>query len=246
MKTKTVRAGVVSGLTAGAAALLLSGAAGAMSPAAPAAPEMPRSVLMIQGKPISAAASMPGGQIAPQQKGAEAFVQSMAQRALNFLGDEKMTKDQKTAAFRRLLQDSFDMDTIGRFSLGRYWRAASPAQQKEYLSLFREMIVTVYSNRFHEYRGQRFETRAVRADGEKDSIVTAFIIPESGPEVQVDWRVRLKNGRYKVVDVIVEGVSMSVTQRSDFASVIQRGGGDVGVLLVQLRNGQAPSAKSPS
>lgn len=231
MNKKGVKAGVsgvVFSLMVGVSLLCLSGAAGAASPAAPA--------------PVANAAAA----VSPQQKGAQGFIQDMAQRALNFLGDGKMTQDQKTAAFRHLLQDSFDMETIGRFALGRYWRVATPDQQKQYQSLFREMVVTVYSNRFHEYRGQKFETRSVRADGDKDSIVTAFIIPPDGPEVQVDWRVRFKNGQYKVVDVIVEGVSMSVTQRSDFASVIQRGGGDVGVLIDHLRHPQATAEKSPT
>ncbi|MEC7028100.1 MAG: ABC transporter substrate-binding protein, partial [Pseudomonadota bacterium] len=74
-----------------------------------------------------------------------------------------------------------------------------------------------------------------RADGEKDTIVTSFIIPDQGSEIQIDWRVRYKDGKYKVIDIIVEGVSMSVTQRSDFSSVIQRGGGNVQVLIDHLR-----------
>lgn len=232
-------AGFVMGLAAGASVLFLSSAAMAAMPrgaAQAAAPHHAVHAVNAQ-KPAE-----PDGKLAA---GAQGFVQGMAQKALNFLGDEKMSQDQKTASFRKLLQDSFDMETIGRFALGRYWRVATPAQQKEYQSLFREMVVKVYSNRFHEYRGQKFETRSVRADGDKDAIVTSFIIPAQGPEVQVDWRVRHKNGQYKVVDVIVEGVSMSVTQRSDFASVIQRGGGDVDVLLAQLRASRDRNAAAP-
>lgn len=170
-------------------------------------------------------------------KGAEKFINSMANRALDFLDDDSMTHDQKRSEFRKLLQDSFDMSTIGRFSLGRYWRVSTAEQRREYQSLFKEMVIDVYSDRFGEYTGETFETRGFRADGEKDTIVNSFIVPDAGPEVQVDWRVRYKNGRYQVVDVIVEGVSMSVTQRSDFASVIQRGGGDVEVLLSHLKSG---------
>lgn len=169
-------------------------------------------------------------------KGAMAFISSMGQQAIGFLADQSLTPDQKRISFGKLLQDSFDMRTIGRFSLGRYWRVASPAQRKEYQSLFENMIINVYSQRFSDYEGQRFETRGFRSAGANDAIVTSFIVPDTGPEVQVDWRVRYKNGRYRVIDVIVEGVSMSVTQRSDFSSVIQRGGGDVQVLLNHLRS----------
>ena len=169
--------------------------------------------------------------------GAEKFIASMATRALQFLANSGMSQDQKKSSFRGLLNDSFDLDTIGRFVLGRYWKTSSEAQRQEYLQLFRRMVVDVYAKRFGDYKGQNFETRGYRADGDKDTIVSSYIMPGEGPEVQVDWRVRYKNGRYQIVDVIVEGVSMSVTQRSDFAAVIQRGGGDVQVLLAHLRGG---------
>jgi phospholipid transport system substrate-binding protein len=168
-------------------------------------------------------------------QGAKNYVESMGRRALGFLGNGSLSHEQKKAEFRTLLQDSYDLETIGRFALGRYWRSATPAQRSEYLRLFKNMVVRVYSQRFEDYQGQKFETRSFRVDGEKDTIVTSFIVPTEGPEVQVDWRVRYKNGRYQIVDVIVEGVSMSVTQRSDFSSVIQRGGGDVQVLIDHLR-----------
>lgn len=167
-------------------------------------------------------------------EGAKNFISSMGERGINFLGNTSMSQDAKRAEFRRLLNDSFDMGTIGRFSLGAHWKSATPDQQKEYQKLFNDMIVKVYSQRFSEYQGQKFDVRSARAEG-KDSLVTSFIVPSSGPQVRVDWRVRSKNGSYKVVDIIVEGVSMSQTQRADFASVIQRGGGKVDVLLDHLR-----------
>ncbi|MCM2343143.1 MAG: ABC transporter substrate-binding protein [Alphaproteobacteria bacterium] len=167
--------------------------------------------------------------------GAENFIDNMAKRALDFLGNPATSQDQKTASFRKLLNDSFDLETISRFVLGRYWKTSTDQQRNEYQALFRAMVVDVYAKRFGDYKGQKFETRGNRADGEKDTIVTSFIVPIEGPEVQVDWRVRYKNGRYQIVDVIVEGVSMSVTQRSEFAAVIQRGGGDMQVLLAHLR-----------
>lgn len=167
-------------------------------------------------------------------EGARNFIASMGARGIDFLGNAAMSQDSKKAEFRRLLNDSFDMGTIGRFSLGTYWRAATPAQQAEYQRLFNDMIVKVYSQRFSDYQGQTFDVRTARAEG-KDTLVTSFFVPLSGPEVRVDWRVRNKGGAYKVVDIIVEGVSMSQTQRADFASVIQRGGGKIDVLLAHLR-----------
>lgn len=168
--------------------------------------------------------------------GAETFVANMGKKALGFLGNGSLNKEQKREEFRKLLNSNFDMNTIGRFSLGRYWRVAAPEQRKEYLSLFRSMIVDIYTERFSEYQGQKLETIGHRSDGQRDTIVSSIIKSNDGsPDIQVDWRVRHKNGQYRVVDIIVEGVSMSVTQRSDFSAVIQRGGGDVKVLLAHLR-----------
>ena len=169
--------------------------------------------------------------------GAENFVRDMTSRGIGFLKNASLSEDEKKNQFRSLLHSNFDMKTIGRFSLGRYWNKASAAEKKEYQKLFEDMIVEVYSRRFGDYDGQELEVRSSRKDSDTDVTVQSFILPPNGgQEVQVDWRVRKKNGSYKVIDVIVEGVSMGVTQRSDFASVIQRGGGEVSVLIAHLNN----------
>lgn len=170
-----------------------------------------------------------------ESQAAENFVDKMAGDAISFLGNVDLSEAQKQKKFRVLLTKSFDMSTIGRFALGRYWRTASAEQRKEYQSLFRDMIIEVYSRRFGEYDGQALEIRSSRKDSEKDVTVQSFIVAGSGQEIQVDWRVRYKNGQYKVIDVMVEGVSMALTQRSDFSSVIQRGGGKISVLIAHLR-----------
>jgi phospholipid transport system substrate-binding protein len=179
-------------------------------------------------------------QAGTSERGAFDFVKTTTDRGLRFLADPNSSHAQKTADFRKLLDASFDLDTIGRFALGRYWNQATDAQKAEYLKLFRKMVVDVYSNRFEEYKGQKIDVRSFRLldPAKNDTLVTSFLVPPNGgEEVQVDWRVRNKNGTYKIVDVMVAGVSMSVTQRSDFASVIQRGGGNVDALLTQLRTG---------
>ncbi len=166
---------------------------------------------------------------------AKSFIDKMGKDAISFLEDESLSSVQKQAKFRVLLQKNFDMGTIGRFALGKNWRVATPAQQNEYLKLFENMIVRVYSSRFNDYNGQNFNVVSARDTGKQDFLVTSYIVPPSGSKVQVDWRVRDKNGSMKVIDVIIEGVSMSLTQRSDFSSVIQRGGGNIQVLIDHLK-----------
>jgi len=168
---------------------------------------------------------------------ATAFVKTMVDNGLNFLSNPKLSKKQKASKFHSLLNQNFDLDAIGKFAVGRYWRKMTAKQQAEYLSVFKSMLVGVYAARFDEYQGQTVELLNTVVLSKKDTLVKSRIItPKGGPEVPVDWRVRHKNGTYKIIDVMVAGVSMSVTQRSDFSSVIQRGGGDVSVLIDHLKN----------
>ncbi len=164
------------------------------------------------------------------------FVKATAEKGLTFLSKPNSAEAEKKAEFKKLLNASFDMDSIARFSLGRYWNTSTAAQQKEYTTLFKRMIVNVYTQRFGDYKGEKFEVKSARPAGNGDVLVTSYIVPTDGGEnIQVDWRVRAKNGDMKIVDVFVAGVSMSVTQRSDFSSVIQRGGGKIDVLIEHLK-----------
>lgn len=167
---------------------------------------------------------------------AQDFITKLADTGIGFLQNKNLSQEKREKEFRNLLQENFDMKTIGRFALGRYWKSSSKQQQQEYLDLFENMIVDVYARRFSEYDGQQLKVNSARPEGKSDVLVSSSILQESGPEISVDWRVRKKkNGKLKVIDIMVEGVSMSLTQRSDFASVIQRGGGKVDVLLAHLR-----------
>ncbi|MFP4313746.1 MAG: phospholipid-binding protein MlaC [Alphaproteobacteria bacterium] len=165
---------------------------------------------------------------------AQDFIIAMAQRGIDFLANPELSLEQRKAEFKQLLQENFDIKTLARFSLGRYWNMATEEQKKEYLRLFEKNVIEVYSKRFGDYEGQEFKVISARADGRADAIVRSTIYAEN-QTISIDWRVREKNGKLNVIDIIVEGVSMATTQRSEFASIIQRGGGNVEALLVHLR-----------
>lgn len=167
---------------------------------------------------------------------AESFIDSRVKSALEFIGDKDLPFDEKKNKFSGVLESSFDLKTIARFSLGRYWHALDEKDKPAYFSAFREYIVNVYSQRFKEYSGEVFETTGSRIDQNGDILVTSSLIPADGPSVKVTWRVRDKKGGMKVVDVMIEGVSMAVTQRSDFSSIVSRNGGNVSALLTHLQD----------
>lgn len=174
------------------------------------------------------------------------FIEKLGTSAINSLTAKEITTRERESRVRNMLRNSFDLQTIGRFAMGTYWKTATEKQKAEYLVLFEDMIVKTYAQRFAEYSGQSFQVAGAIPANEKDSVVSSQIIQTDGPAVNLEWRVRNKGGAMKVVDVIVEGISMSVTQRSDFAAVIQRGGGNVEALIETLRlrkNGAIPESQ---
>lgn len=173
---------------------------------------------------------------------AQATIERLGERAMSAIANKSMSKDQKSAEFRKLLSEGFDMETAARFAAGRHWRELSDAQRREYLKLYEDMIIRVYSARFDSYKGQKFRVNGNRIDESGDVVVTSQIIGHGAP-IDVAWRVRQKGKQMRVIDVIVEGVSMAMTQRNDFASVIQRGGNNIGALLTYLRQGGTSDIK---
>jgi phospholipid transport system substrate-binding protein len=162
-----------------------------------------------------------------------AFIKDLGSRAIEVLGP-KIPANLRVSRFRELFKNDFDVPRIGRFVLGRYWRTASPQEQEEFLKLFQEYVVQAYSNRLGEYGGQPFVVTGSRP-GSGEIVVTSAILRENGSRVAIDWHLIEDGGQYKIVDVYVGGVSMAVTERDEFAAVIQRNGGRVGALIDLLR-----------
>lgn len=171
------------------------------------------------------------------ENGAKAFVESLAKQAVDSLADQKISRPERINRFRRLFNESFAVEAIGRWILGRHWRTATEAERSEYLRLFEDLMVVSYVDRFAEYAGEALKTNRSIAEDEKTVTVFSEIVrPNGGPAVRVDWRVgRNKEAAYKIVDVLVEGTSMSNTMRSDFTSVINQKGGQMSGLIEVLR-----------
>jgi phospholipid transport system substrate-binding protein len=170
-----------------------------------------------------------------------AFVSDLGARAINVLTSKQSEADRETE-FRKLFDEGFDLQAIGRFVLGPYWRTATEAQRAEFLKLFETYVIHSYAVRFGEYSGQQLNVQGARAQGDDAAVVQSQIVqPQGAPPIKVDWQLSKGPQGYKLTDVNVEGVSMAVTQRQEFASIIQRNGGQIDALLKLLREktGQA-------
>jgi phospholipid transport system substrate-binding protein len=180
----------------------------------------------------------------PSDSGAQAtaFMNELWNHALELLNN-KSPIAQRQAQFRALFHNDFDSPGIARFVLGRYWRTASPEEQKEFLKLFEDYVVFVYTARLSDFGGEQFKISGSRPDADAVIVSTDVIMPGAPQPLKIDWRLVNDAGAYKISDVIVEGVSMAVTQRSEFASVIQRHGGQIQGLIDLMRQKTASAAQ---
>ncbi len=158
------------------------------------------------------------------QDKASAFVRGLADQALTVLQRSDLSLDEREGAFRDILSEGFDLNFIGRFALGRKYRSATPEQRDTYQRLFAEFILKTYSARLGGYSGETFHLVKAAPVGKKDILVDTKIERSSGPSISCSWRVRAFDDRYRIVDIVVEGVSMALTQRQEFAAVMRRGG----------------------
>ena len=165
---------------------------------------------------------------------ANVFMSELWTRAVEVL-DKKAPLTERLTRFRQLFQADFDGPGIARFVLGRYWRTASEQEQQEYMRLFEDYVIFVYGTRLSHFNGETFKVRGSRTDESGTVVSTDIISPSGEPPIKVDWRLVADRGAFKINDVIIEGISMMVTQRSEFASIIQRHGGQVGGLLALMR-----------
>ena len=161
------------------------------------------------------------------------FVQRLGDQTIDTLRAPYLTLDERRDQFRGLLSQGFDIPFIGRFVIGRYWRGATSEQRGDYMALYSEFFLNTYTSRLGESDGQTFVVTGARAANAKDVVVRSLLNRAGGQPFVTDWRVRNFNGRYRVIDVMVEGISLALTQRSEFASVARRGGLDG--LLATLR-----------
>jgi phospholipid transport system substrate-binding protein len=163
------------------------------------------------------------------------FLTALSADALKALGAPGATLEQKETAVRLILAKHFDLDLIGRFVLGAAWRKASDDQRTQYQNLFREFVLRTYSRRLGGYSGQTFQVVGSRPIGKGDILVNTKINRPSGPPIEAGWRVRNGKDGHKILDVVVAGVSMVVTQRSEFRSVIRREGIDGLIEVLRLQ-----------
>ncbi|MBE7620484.1 ABC transporter substrate-binding protein [Gluconacetobacter entanii] len=163
---------------------------------------------------------------------ARTFVHDFGNKLVAIVNND-ISLSQKKQQIEPLLDQNVDVDAIGRYCIGRYWRIATPEQQTHYLQLFHQVLVNAITDKIGDYRGVSFTVGQTAPSGE-DIAVSTVINRPGQPPANTEWVISSSSGTPKVVDVVGEGASLRLTQRQDYSSYIARNGGNVDALLHAL------------
>lgn len=178
----------------------------------------------------------------PSTEKAARFVESLGGEAVALLkSDTAMVPEKRQAALRDLIRSGFNLELTSQFVLGKHWARATPEQRTQFQDLFTEYLLNSYARHLGAVRAETLIVVASHAVGEKDVLVETSVESAEGTTRPV-WRVRAQDEQYKIIDVSVDGVSMALTQRREFASVVNRVGLDG--LLQMLREKLSAQAKA--
>lgn len=188
---------------------------------------------------LTLALGVRGAVAAPDVEAARAMIEEVGQEFLDVLGSDGQQDDQQLEKLISLLKSAINLDTTGRLILAKNWRRASDEQREAYLDLFRPYALDTLASKIRASSAEtplkRFEVIKGEPVGKDDVLVSTDLFWPGYPPYRLDWRLRSReDGSLQAIDVVVEGISMVVTQRSEFAAVIERRGFDG--LLDQMRN----------
>jgi phospholipid transport system substrate-binding protein len=182
-----------------------------------------------------AGAALPVARAGAADTSAETFIERLGQETIEILKQRSLPPEERAKKLKAVLNQATDIQYVARVILGRHWRSASEDQRKEYLRLFDALVLQAMAERIDSYAGQTFDISGSRKVDDTDTVVSTNIAqPSGGPTYRVDWRVRKgENGQSLLIDIVAEGVSLVITQRSEANDIVNRGGVDG--LLTEMR-----------
>ena len=148
------------------------------------------------------------------------FVENLGKQVIEKVSNVNLSESERMVNFRNLYLDSFDNYYISRFVLGRYWKRLDSNMRKQFVESFNDYIVTTYAPKFKGWEGTFEATDSLLENNYYN--VKMNVLNKDGPTLKFMWKIYLdKNKKFKILDVNIDGVSMLVTQRAEFMSVIK-------------------------
>ena len=166
---------------------------------------------------------------------AEDFIKLTTAKGVEDIINANVSDEEKDKRFYDLLNNALDMDFIGQFVLGRNWRTATSTQRADFIKVYRDLNIKTWSKRFNEFKGKNFVFKGTAPSTSKGQVFVDTEVPmDQGAPAKVLWRVKEKGNDYKIVDIVIEGVSLAQASRSEYTSFIKNNPGGLDALIKDL------------
>ena len=173
-----------------------------------------------------------------QDTAAGAFLESLTHDVFTKLDDTSLSQTEKERELRNVFRQNFDVPAISRFVLGKHWRGASTAERQDFVDAFEEMNTRQFLAMVGEFSEEMFSVVKVQEDAAKPSLslVSTKIVQSESEPISAVWRIRNNDGQYKILDIVVEGVSMAITLRHEYGTVVKTDGVDGLIAIMREKN----------
>lgn len=167
---------------------------------------------------------------------ADTFIRQVTSDGIEEIINADVSQKVKDERFEKLFNNALDLDFIGQFVLGRYWKTATPAQRDMFIKVYRELNIKTWSARFDEFKGKSFVFVGTTPSTSANQIfVNTTVAMDQGQPAKVVWRVKQKGNTFKIVDIIIENVSLAITARNEYTAFIKNNPGGVDALIKDLQ-----------
>jgi len=171
---------------------------------------------------------------------AKHYADSVGTRVLAVVNQPGIGEEQKEKQVQQIFADNVDIDWMAKFVLGRGAQQATPEQMTHYMQAYRQYLLTRYTHNLKDYSGSKYTITKVTDDGSgRFSVHMTINSPNAPDQQQTDAGYQLQqsdNGQFKIRDIIIEGVSLITTQRSEFSSILSKNGLDALTQSIESKN----------
>ena len=187
---------------------------------------------------LAAAALIAGPARAAATDRATALVDTLSAELTRLMNSGR-SGSQLYGEFERLLARYADMPAVAASVLGPPWRSASQGQRQGFVAAFQSYLARKYGAQFDEYRNARIEVTGAKDAGKAGVLVLTRVVRPGQQAIAVDWQISERSGQARVVNLVIEGVSMLATERAEVGAMLEASGGSIDGLIGQLQQSRA-------
>ena len=163
------------------------------------------------------------------------FIEKLGVKVMSEVADPGLNENIRASNFKKLYLSTFDIKYISKFVLGRHWKKLDNKTRESFYTYFTDYIVLVYAPKFKGWKGKFLTVDANKVQANMIMVQMNLVNDKTAPLLKLDWRISFnKFNKFKILDVNIDGVSMLVTQRAEFSSVIKNNPKGVIGLIEQM------------